>query len=242
MRVPRRGRGGRLGWPWVQSGVWSMSSPCDPYRQALTMRPSLKAPTFSFLNYSVVLVRRCLRGGDLDGGRGALAAGGEGGGGCGGGGGSCGARPSYSCPARASSRAARAVKLPSVDRPLRSLPSGCGSVRRALAWLEVSGGRYRLGGRGGYRLVGGCSWLTCSSVVLRTSGSCSGVGRRRGTGPRLAGGRCLHRRSWGGGSGGSGLRRGWDAGEVTLDGTLGTVADTEKGELGPPLKLTHDQL
>ena len=26
-------------------------SPCDPYRQALTMRPSLKAPTFSFLNY-----------------------------------------------------------------------------------------------------------------------------------------------------------------------------------------------
>ena len=23
-------------------------SPCDPYRQALTMRPSLKAPTFSF--------------------------------------------------------------------------------------------------------------------------------------------------------------------------------------------------
>ena len=26
-------------------------SPCDPYRQALTMRPSLKARTFSFLNY-----------------------------------------------------------------------------------------------------------------------------------------------------------------------------------------------
>ena len=46
-----KGRGDR---PWVhrpqgQSGVWSMSS--------------------------VVLVRRCLRGGDLDGGRGALAAG-----------------------------------------------------------------------------------------------------------------------------------------------------------------------
>ena len=26
-------------------------SPCDPYRQALPMRPSLKARTFSFLNY-----------------------------------------------------------------------------------------------------------------------------------------------------------------------------------------------
>ena len=26
-------------------------SPCDPYRQALTIRPSLKAPAFSFLNY-----------------------------------------------------------------------------------------------------------------------------------------------------------------------------------------------
>ena len=48
-------RGGRLGWPQGQSGVWSMSS--------------------------VVLVRRCLRGGDLDGSRGALAAGGGGGGG-----------------------------------------------------------------------------------------------------------------------------------------------------------------
>jgi len=26
VRVPRRGGGGRLGWPWVQSGVWSVSS------------------------------------------------------------------------------------------------------------------------------------------------------------------------------------------------------------------------
>ena len=43
-----------------------------------------------------------------------------------------------------------------------------------------------------------------------------------GAGARLVGGRCLHRQSWGGWSGGSGgLRWGWDTGEVAHDGALG---------------------
>ena len=65
-------------------------------------------------------------------------------------------------------------------------------------------------------------------------GPCSAVKRRRGgTWARLSGRRCLHRRSRGGGSGGSGgLRRGRNTGEVTLDGAFGAVADAEEGELG----------
>ena len=55
MRVPRRGGGGDSGGHGFSPACGQMSS--------------------------VVLERRCLRGGDLDGARGALAAGGEGGGG-----------------------------------------------------------------------------------------------------------------------------------------------------------------
>ena len=104
--------GGRLGWPRTQSGVWSTSS--------------------------VVLERRCSRGGDFDGALG-VPSGSRGGGLRRRGSGSCSAGPG-----RASPCAARAVRLLPVARALRSLFSSCGSVRRALAWAEGSGCRSRL--------------------------------------------------------------------------------------------------